>query len=197
MSTAVPKLILSPADPASAPGRAAMEAALAPLQLLGAAFSLAGRRHYLPGPQFLDHLIFLGCAPQIELLPSAPEHLLSEAGQGRFCHLGWHSSPAPRLRVDRRLRRLSCPACGAALPVGSALFTALASGHGRCAQCQVRLDPANLAWRRHAAWARVFFEVWGIHEAEAVVSPTLQQSLEQLTGGPWRLSYLGQELQPA
>jgi hypothetical protein len=54
-----------------------------------------------------------------------------------------------------------------------------------CSACSGRSAPWSFDWRRGAAFARVFLQLWHLHAGEAAASTALLGGLEALTGTPW------------
>lgn len=182
------KLVLHPLRPSAIPrSPSGLPAALGEMGLIGAAFELDGRRHFRTGPRFLDHFIFLGCSPVVELDPPAGDPD-GHARAGRFCHIEPQApTPTPRLR-GRTDHPPRCRQCRR--PVEQALLGAAAAG-GRliCPGCGAAAELERLNWRQAGGYARVFLDVWGIHPAEAVPDDALLETLAGLTDSPWGFFY--------
>lgn len=180
-----PKLVLHPIDPMNVPAYAGLLEVLCDLGLIGAAFTLNGRRHYRTGPGFLDHISFLGCAPSIELDPPRSE-AEAAALAGRFCHvhLPEHGTTARlRLRTGQRPRCRTCR-CGIDPPAFVAPAGITCPGCGK-------VSPAErLNWRQAGGYAGLFLDIWGIHTAEAVPGDRLLDALGRAGGCPWTFFYI-------
>lgn len=182
-STAI--LVLYPHHhPVKAGDAAPLVEVLATVGLIGAAVPMGGRNHYATGDGLLDLITFLGCAPHLVLeAPPAP-------GPMDFVNVGLTGPlAAPRLRRGRNTITPPCPGCGARDPRWAEV-----PGDGgaalRCNACGAVTAAAALNWRKTAAVANCFIDIWGIYPAEAVPSPALMARLEGFSGGPWRHAYL-------
>ncbi|RMG30973.1 MAG: hypothetical protein D6721_02500 [Gammaproteobacteria bacterium] len=157
------------------------------MDLLGTAFPVDGEVRYLTGPGFLDHVGFLGCAPDIPLeAPSRPEARARDARLGRFCH--WRLTPlypAPRLRMDP-LAAPRCPACTRAV----ARPRLRPDGQVHCPACGMVSPAPDWRWKQLGACARFFLELLGIHTGEAVPGEALLAGLEGITGCRWGFAYV-------
>lgn len=177
-----PKLLLYPTEIPSVPDLGSrLCATLTELGLFGAPFELDGRRHFEAGERFLELVSLVGCSPSLELAPPAdPETRATAARLGRFCHL--HLGPLfpmPVWRAGSRARP-RCPHCGASAPAARVL-----NAGGRCEGCAGESAPETWRWRHQGARARLFLEIWGLHESEAAPTPTLTQALESATDSTW------------
>lgn len=181
-----PKLVLHPDCRTQSLSAAAILKALRELEMLGTAFQLDGRQHFLPGSAFLEHLSFLGCAPAIALEPP-PEAAEAAARAGRFCHL--HLYPVtPQTRI--RIRAGQWPRCrGCRTDIGSGV-TATDPGEVICPGCGARTQAVDLNWRQAGGIARIFLDVYGIHTGEAVPGDRLLSGLAQASGGTWTFFYI-------
>lgn len=163
---------------------------LAILGLIGAAVSMGKRTHYATGDEFLNLVTFLGCAPHLALEPPPAPCPMDFVNVSLSGPLG-----APRLRRGRNTVTPPCPGCGARDhcwdpvpgPGGPAL---------RCNACGTITPAAELNWRKTAAMANCFIDIWGIYPAEAVPNPALMERLAAFSGGPWRHAYLLDEWDP-
>jgi len=183
-----PKLVLHPAASQVAPTPAAIIRMLRDIGLIGPCFTLDEQSHFLTGPNFLDGVSFLGCAPSIQLDPPAPpaDHR-AEARAGRFCHIQLHTStdgPQLRYKHDQNPR---CRRCRADIP---AQLLHATTAELRCADCGHTASLSELNWRQSGGLARCFLDIWGIHTAEAVPSDRLLEGLAQLSDGPWQFFYI-------
>ena len=189
------QLVLHAGDPHWAPSAVAVVAgALADLGLLGDAFMHADAVHYLPGPAFLDAVMFMGCSPAIALEPDAgpgPEGGVDPAG---FCNtrLGPVFS-AVQLRRGCGAVPPRCPVCRARIRDWQPLIDSWRrdpdSYPWTCADCGQTRSPTALDWRHDAGFGRFFVEIWGIHPHEAIPSERLLATLTAIGGGSWRYFY--------
>jgi hypothetical protein len=182
-------LLLHPRDPQVVPGGAQrLVATLRTLGLIADPFELHGRIHYAAGERFLELISFLGCMPFLVLDP-----VVGLAGQSHaFCHVAVPApSPVPALRTSGGTLPPPCPACGARPDTWRAWL-----GEGSddrrliCPGCHQALVPSALRWRRTAAYARTWVEVWGVYPSEAVPAKRLLTTLGTVTGTAWDYAYL-------
>jgi hypothetical protein len=183
-----PKLVLHPAASLAAPAHAAIIRVLHDIGLIGPCFALDEQSHFFTGPDFLDGVSFLGCAPSIQLDPPAPpaDHR-AEARAGRFCHIQLHmptDTPQLRHKHDQNPR---CRRCRADI---SAQQLHVTTAELRCTDCGHTAPLSELNWRQTGGFARCFLDIWGIHTAEAVPSDRLLDGLTQLNDGPWQFFYI-------
>jgi hypothetical protein len=182
-------LLLHPIDPQIVPGDAqTLVIALRTLGLIAAPFELHGRIHYRAGERFLELISFLGCMPFLVLDPA--EGL---AGQSHaFCHVAVPAPrPAPTLRTSGGTRAPPCPAC-AARPASWRAWLGKEVDDRRltCPDCRQSFAPSALRWRRTAAYARTWIEVWGVYPSEAVPAKRLLTTLGTVMGTTWDYAYL-------
>lgn len=180
-----PKLVLHPEAATLAPADDALIQALQALGLIGSRFTLDGQTHFHTGPNFLDGISFLGCAPAIQLdPPAASADREADARAGRFCHIQLHAATdRPRLRHTLG-QRPRCRQCRSEIP------PAAIQPQVTCPACGHSAPPAGLNWRQAGGHARLFLDIWGIHAAEAVPSDRLLDRLAQASGGPWQFFYI-------
>jgi len=183
-----PKLVLHPAASQVAPTPATIIHVLRDIGLIGPCFTLDEQSHFFTGPDFLDGVSFLGCAPSIQLDPPAPPGDQStEARAGRFCHIQLHApTDTPRLRLKNG-QNPRCRCCRADFP---AQQLRASTTEFCCPDCGHTAPLSELNWRQSGGFARCFLDIWGIHTAEAVPSDRLLDGLAQLNDGPWQFFYL-------
>jgi len=164
---------------------------LATVGLMGSAVRMGERTHYATGDELLGLVTFLGCAPHLVLEPPPaprPMDFVNVALNGPLS--------VPRLRRGRNTIAPPCPACGTrghrwdAVP-GDGIPAVC------CNACGTVTPAAGLNWRKTAAVANCFIDIWGIYPAEAVPNPALMDRLAAFSGGPWRHAYLLDEWEPA
>ncbi|HHJ15655.1 MAG TPA: hypothetical protein ENJ80_03060 [Gammaproteobacteria bacterium] len=148
--------------------------------LLGAAVPSAGEYEFLAGDQFLQRIMFLGCAPQVRLNPDEP-------GEGQaLCFVRLRLYDETTFLSDEPFPAVRCPGCRA--PAEVSAHSQSDALHG-CAQCGKETALAQLDWRRGAGYARCFIEVCGIYPHEAVPSDRLLAGLADMSGGDWVYFY--------
>lgn len=185
-----PHLILLPSDPDyPATGRASLLTLLRELEFLGAPLETplengsgeaAVSGHYQAGERFLDLLSFMGCSPYVLTDPAHSQD------QG-FCHVYVApGEPAPVFLAGEPLRPPRCPACG---EVVSGWERHSHAGRTPCAACGAISAPPRWSWGRRAGWARIWLEVHGVFDGEAVPGEQLMRALDGLDGVQWRYIY--------
>jgi len=180
-------LILHPADPHTAPEREPLLARLRDCGLIGAPLAESDGARFAPGDNFLELITFLGCSPVVAL--GAP----GSTGES-FCHIGVAgSSSAPRFYGGDNVKPPACPACRQRLSGWrEAVREWEASGRQggwRCSSCGELQPFTALNWRRSAGVARLFIEIAGVFESEAIPADALWDVLDGVGVGPWRHFY--------
>ncbi len=173
-----PALLLS-AGAGTDPDPARLRERLTQLGLLGDPWR-PGR--YLAGPEFLNLIAFLGCAPAVDFAPRDDLAFCHLHLPGRLPAARFYSHPraVPVCRCRTRLTdwrgqgdpadpatRLTCPACGRHAPLPD--------------------------WRwpgRRAAASRCPLLIEHVFEGEAVPGDRLLAALTELSGAPWRYSWV-------
>lgn len=159
---------------------------LADLGLVGANYGeIPGA--YLTGPRFLQLITFLGCSPQLQLVPPAN-------GSQDFCHIRLRGPfEKPRLLSAANTRPPRCPACGKGLSQWRQMEPFWARGQSDsqivCHSCGQSASPADLNWRRKAGFGHCFIEIREVFPEEAVPLPALMESLRG-EGASWCYFYL-------
>ncbi|MBI5460931.1 MAG: hypothetical protein HY941_01955 [Gammaproteobacteria bacterium] len=188
-----PKLVLHPQACDAAPTYDAIVLALRDLGTIGTRFALDGNTHFQTGPDFLDGIGFLGCAPSIQLDPPA-QHAEPAARAGRFCHIQVQApTERPRLRCKSG-QGPRCRRCRSDIPPD---LIQAPDADIACPDCGHPASLAGLNWRQSGGYARVFLDIWGIHAGEAVPSDRLLDRLGHLArsdrssgDGPWQFFYI-------
>lgn len=188
--SAQPRLILHPCNPTADPPLLQLQQTLEQIALIAEPLRFGDRRHWRPGEAFLRRITFLGCSPVVAL---------GEPGAtgDSFCHIAIEGPwPAARFRTTRQRRDPRCRHCRTPL-TGSALDAALQQWQQQpltapphhCSGCGRDTPLPALDWRGIAGFGRLFIDIFGIFEGEAVPDASLLQSLAALTGGEWRYFY--------
>jgi len=177
----MPSLLLHAADPLWLPSEpGVLTDMLRGIGLLGESMSPAGKHEFLAGGQFLQQVMFLGCAPQVRLDPDQPG-----AGQA-LCFIRLQVYDETVFLCDEPFPAVRCPACRARAEVGTHSDGDVLH---RCRQCGRETLSSQLDWRRGAGFAHCFIEVCGIYPHEAVPSDQLLAGLADFSGGDWVYFY--------
>lgn len=173
----LPRLALFPQDTENSPvAMAAMRHHLLELKLTGEE-SLRHPGLYLPGPQFMSLISFLGCSPVVSMTADedqAPNPYFVEIVD--IC-----KSVVSICGASHRAPR--CPQCkceAADWNHAAEPDTGLV-----CAQCSFRSPLSGWNWRHQAGYGRYWINIWGVYEGEAVPADKLLESLRTLSGVAW------------
>lgn len=172
-------LVLHPEDPAAAPEA---EAVIAVLRHCGLIAERPAGTDHLPGPDFAQHITFMGCSPAV-MMDDEALYRVEVTGP----------SERPRLHAGANTRPPRCHDCGHRFDDWRERLgdTGDASAEWTCPGCGRALRPADLDWRRTAGAARTEVVVWGVFEREGIPGDPLLHALGETTGGtPWRYFYL-------
>lgn len=185
-------LILHPADPDAAIAEEALATPLHRIGFLSETMDFLGTRHYRPGEEFLQLVIFLGCSPVVSL---------GEPGKTgeEFCHIGLREpAPEPIFLAGANGKAPRCPACRQPDNEWQDSFRNGESAplSWTCRECGHTAPAQTLNWRQSAGIGRTFIMIWGIFEGEAVPSDPLMKTLEEIGHGPWRHFYFRGEDPP-
>lgn len=136
---------------------------------------------YLAGEQFLSQITFLGCSPNISLIPGeADEHcsisLLENSEQARC--LGYTHSAKPK-----------CPHCTRRLANWPIENFQLNDQQCTCDKCGEHCNYSELIWKHECAYARSGFQVTHIYPHEAVPGDQFLEQLSRLSGLDWNYCY--------
>lgn len=179
LSTA--SLLLFPASPEWLPANT--DQLTQQLRELGLADDRIDTNRYTAGERFLDHIAFMGCAPNIRFV--------AEAGNEKFSHLRIHIYERITTLVGEHTRAPNCPQCKKAYAYTNTQLTNLTTdSRWQCPQCQHTAAPWQYHWRKGAGFARVFIEITDIYPKEAVPQTSLLDALHSYSGTQWQYCYL-------
>ena len=178
------RLVLYPADAESAaPDRRRLLDGLLSAGLLGSQ-SDRGAGLYQPGSRFMSLVTFLGCSPTV----SMTEDPNDDDTPNRY----YIELPEPTVDIsviqDNRSIQPKCPHCGKTnshwcSPVSTAL-----ESHA-CEHCGKESRAHQWNWRRRLGFGRVWINIQGVHDGEAVPGEKLLDTLEKLTGFVWDYAF--------
>ncbi|MEE9310041.1 MAG: hypothetical protein V3U64_03395 [Cocleimonas sp.] len=163
------KLYLYPDKPDFQFDLITLEALLKKLELTGA--SLAKNR-YAVGGSFLSLLTFMGCSPDIELEPQDDKP---------FCYIEIDSHENAQFISGKNTKYPPCPQCKSKLT------------NIVCSNCNEKINPAKLNWRKSAFIASSWIIIGNIYELEAIPNDQLLSALERETGVRWKPAYIREE----
>ncbi len=184
----IPRLILFPATPAGSLSASVLTGLLQEIGLVGACFDAGSPARFLAGEAFLNHIVFLGCSPAIELAADAGGRI----DVSRVTHVVVRECPDVIVQTGDNTRLPGCPHCSEPLHgltewlAQSWVYPAL----WPCRNCDSEVDPLTLGWRRTLAFGRLFVEIWQVYPHEAVPGNILLERLTALGAGPWRHAWL-------
>ena len=137
--------------------------------------------HYLPGENFLSLLTFLGCSPNINLLPTENEshcHIsLIEHMKNPQC-LGYTSTCNPK-----------CPHCTKRISHWKTDYWKTAGSKCICDKCDTESTYDKLNWKQECGFGRCGFEIAHIYPHEAVPTDQLINALNTNTDIDWDYCY--------
>ncbi len=139
------------------------------------------KNHYLLGDKFLSLITFLGCSPNINLVPVAGE---------QHCYISFitPTEHAECLGFTQTVNP-KCPACTKRIANWK---TSNWQGAGEtciCDKCQSHHLYAELNWRQECGFARGGFEVHHIYPHEAIPTDQLLDLLGQFSDFKWNYCY--------
>ena len=136
---------------------------------------------YLPGDNFLSLITFLGCSPNINLIPVEGENhcfiSLIEHSQKPIC-LGYTLTVNPK-----------CPACKKRIGEWKIPDWQSAGQLCHCDKCQKQSLYSELNWKHECGFSRCGFEIHHIYPHEAVPTDQLLEKLKYCSGFEWDYCY--------
>ncbi len=182
------RLVLHPEDANYAPESSGMiQEVLHDAGFIGEACSVADSEHaqqaFLAGEQFLQLLTFMGCSPNINLVPQYE-------GDRDFCHIVLSPVFAqPRFRSHDRDVFARCPECGRRDTGWQAHIERWQADTSLneyvCPHCDKSLSLYDLRWRQMAGFGRFFIDVFSIFPQEGIPTNNLLSLLEKASARPW------------
>ncbi|MEE9351401.1 MAG: hypothetical protein V3U78_04015 [Thiotrichaceae bacterium] len=136
---------------------------------------------FLTGNNFLSHLCFLGCSPDVEFQPDGDKpYIYVEVPQ---------PTHTPQFTSGINIKIPKCPQCKKVL---STLPATLKKGvaQAECPHCQTTLEINKLNWRKTACFSSTSIIINNIYESEAVPDDLLLDALKQATDCTWKYSYI-------
>ena len=139
------------------------------------------KNHYLPGDFFLSSITFLGCSPNINLMPVEGEtHCfisIIEQTDDIKC-LGYTQTINPK-----------CPDCKKRINNWKIPEWQLAGAVCTCDKCQAQSPYAELNWKHECGFARCGFEVSHIYPHEALPTDQFLEKLRLASSFDWDYCY--------
>ncbi len=131
--------------------------------------------HYAVGDNFLSHLTFMGCSPNIELEPQPDK---------AYCYIELESHKHSQFVAGINLKKARCTLCkGELLSV---------TEQAVCPHCHKKLELEKINWRKSAFVAKIWITIGNIYELEAIPNDALLDILEKQTGVNWKFAYIRQ-----
>ena len=172
-------LVIHPDDPNWVPETSGFLAdELGDLGLIAAKLS-AVPSGYLVGDSFLDLIAFMGCSPDINLVP--------DENADTFCFIKLIGTDTITPVTSRNTHAPHCPACSKPVRDWDDILTATSL---KCSNCGEMTQPWLYNWRKTAGFGRCFIEITEIYPKEAVPQPVLLDQLETISNTGWQYFYL-------
>jgi len=139
------------------------------------------KNHYLAGEKFLNLITFLGCSPNINLVPVENES---------HCYISiLPQTEQPICLGYTRTIKPKCPNCKKRIADWETKNWTEPGNICLCDKCQVKTPYAQLNWKQECGFARSGFEITHIYPHEAVPSDQLLLALENGTAQKWNYCY--------
>jgi len=165
------KLVLYPEESGYEIDLEKLEEVLTENRFIGTELS---KYQYLVGDDFLSHLTFMGCSPNIELEPQTDDK--------PFCYIALNRSGKSQFIAGSNLKKARCTYCKG--EVSKLDVNAL------CAHCDKPLALTKINWRKTAFVAKVWITIGNIYELEAIPNDALLSTLQRTTGVQWKPAYI-------
>jgi hypothetical protein len=172
-------LIIHPNDPEWSPDKTAtIISSLKDIELIAEA--LPNEKHaYMVGEHFLEQISFMGCSPNINLVP--------QDNAEKFCCIKLITKPGITALTSQHTHAPHCPHCKKPEKNWSDTITDTSL---LCSSCGQTSSPWHYNWRKSAGFGHFFIEITEIYPKEAIPQPELLSSLEQRHGTSWAYFYL-------
>ena len=130
------------------------------------------KNRFSTGKNFLSHLTFMGCSPDIELDPQQDKP---------YCYIEVESHEKPLFISGSNLKKARCHHCKKNI-----------ENPFLCPHCQQQFSPTKLNWRKTAFLAACWIAIGNIYELEAIPNDQFLDTLKQQTGVEWKAAYIRQ-----
>ena len=135
--------------------------------------------HYFPGNKYLEHIAYMGCAPNIQFEPSATSE--------KFCCIKiHHHEPAKLIHSQVQAKAPLCPCCQKPVKNWQPDKTETSI---LCDLCETRSNIEDFNWRKMAGYSQLFIEITDIFPKEAIPQQSLLDQLSDHTGMRWQYFY--------
>jgi hypothetical protein len=164
------------------------------LGVAGRTVSRFGETRYEPGPRFFE-LVRVLQSRQARIVEPGPDgpRVGDALPNASFYELAFpEESPRPTPLLSGATESAWCPQCSAEVEDWAELVSAWWDDGAftwECPGCRTQTSPPRLDWRRGGGFARVWVDVWHVHEGEAEPSAELLSALGATTGGAWTFHY--------
>ena len=178
------RLVLFPENAESpAPDQIRLLDGLLSAGLIGSATD-PGVNVYHPGNRFMMLLTFLGCSPTVSMVDD-PDR--DDDPNRYFIEF---PPVTKEITVIQDTRKISprCPHCGKTSASWHSPLTSAGELH-ECDHCGLHVKAHDWNWRHRLGFGRVWINIRGVHEGEAVPGEQLLETLEKLTGLVWDYAY--------
>lgn len=167
-------LVIYPTDPNWIPDNP--ESLIKVLQEAGLAGESLNKNKnsFLVGENFLDHISFMGCSPNIKLE--------NENDDGKFTFIRTTTTETITALTGKHSFAPHCPHCKKPEKNWREL---LKDNQLACSHCQTNSDAWLYNWRKSAGFARCFIEITDIYPKEAIPQTLLLELLERSSGVTW------------
>mgnify|MGYP001820540692 FL=1 len=156
---------------------------------LGEYFESAHQSGFLIGDEFLKQILFLGCSPNIEIIP--PEHT---ADLANFCYIELKQESRPVFIKGLQRLKCVCPACKTrinAVPLEPGTWHP--GNHSlKCPKCRQNTLLEHLDWKQTAGFGKYFIVIHNVFPHEAVPTDKLLKILQLPGAQIWRYFYFEQ-----
>ena len=129
---------------------------------------------FLVGENFLDHISFMGCSPNIKLD--------NEDGDDKFTFIRISTTETITALTGKHSFSPHCPQCKKPEKNWREL---LKDNQITCSNCQQTSNAWQYNWRKSAGFGRYFIEITDIYPKEAIPQTLLLESLEKSFQVAW------------
>lgn len=140
--------------------------------------------HYLPGDGFTSLISFLGCSPNISLLPD------DSAANDNHCFISLiNATDEIKCLGYTRQCHPKCPHCRKRIANWKTADWQQSGVLCHCDKCGSETAYADLNWKHECSFGRSGFSIANIYPHEAVPTDQLLQQLQQQTTVVWDYAY--------